>query len=317
MSRNRSVDHLLKRVVGISLAVVVVAVFTGYAVFRHQTPVTREDAVNRFRAHNDATTSGRYEVDPSRDRRRTRKGRGVRRDLVAAVRSGNSSSSASKDAASDDTATTAVEMTDQFDVMPAEGVYTYVGRGQESIHPVPPRAFPRVTQRIITHHDHNTWVEHHIFSEERASWTQISTSETGRLAHNQRNYIRIGPYDEDKMFPFEPPIRGVIFPHFVGQSWEGRFKGQTNDGEDYTGRYTVRAVDDSTWNVGGVDARVLGLEFSAEMEGEFNGTVTIKFWFAPRYGLTVREEYYADAKVGALTYWGEWFVELRSLKPRT
>ncbi len=34
------------------------------------------------------------------------------------------------------------------------------------------------------------------------------------------------------------------------------------------------------------------------------------------YGLTAREEYYADAKVGPSDYFGERSVELRSLQPR-
>lgn len=62
---------------------------------------------------------------------------------------------------------------------------------------------------------------------------------------------------------------------------------------------------------------VLGFDFFVDLKGEFNGTVRVKYWFAPRYGVTVREEYYAHAQVGPIKNWGEWFVKLRSLKPAT
>lgn len=119
----------------------------------------------------------------------------------------------------------------------------------------------------------------------------------------------------------------MLFPARVGQVWEGEFTGRTvnrgtsassaDEGEDYTGTYTVRMAGDEHWTIGGTRVRVLGYEFDVVLEGEFNGTVSVDYWFAPRYGLTVREEYWADAKVGPLDYYGHWFVKLRSLTPRT
>ena len=317
MSSDRASRRILKHVIGMIL-VVVIAAGAGYAVFRHQTPVSLRDAVDRFRSGNDARTSDRYEVHPSADRSRGDvRTRRSRFGSVEGERNGNRGGSNRSEAVADIVAAAGARLVEHFDVMPAEGVYTYVGRGRESVDPVPPREFPRVTQRIITHEDHDTWVEHHIFSEERASWTRHTVSETFRLVHGQRNYIKMGPYDEDKTFPFNPPIQTAVFPTHVGASWSDRSTGRTNDGEDYTATWTVKAVENSKWDIDGVRTRVLGFEFFVKLEGEFNGTVSVKYWYAPRYGLTVREEYYADAQVGPLKYWGEWFVRLRSLTPTT
>jgi hypothetical protein len=76
-------------------------------------------------------------------------------------------------------------------------------------------------------------------------------------------------------------------------------------------------VVDELWNVGGTRTRVLGYELDVVFEGDVSGTVSVNYWFSPHYGLTVREEYSADAKVGPFDYHGEWFVELRSFTPRS
>lgn len=317
MWRNRAAGRWLKLAAGVTLSLILLAALVGYAIFRKQTPVSLEEAIDRFRAGNDRSTSDAYKVSSSR-----KQDKGKPKPSSARMRIRNDPSTeplkeSLGDAVGDATGAAIDRDRSRFNVMPAEGVYTYVGRGEESIDPVPARHFPRVTQRIITHEDQDTWVEHHIFSEERASWSRHSTSQTRRVIHHQRNFIKIGPHDEDKTVPFHPPIQTAGFPYRPRERWEGRFTGQTNDGEHYTGTYAVEAVEDEKWDIGGTKTRVLGFEFFAEFVGEFNGTVKVNYWYAPRYGVTVREEYYADAQVGPLRYWGEWFVRLRSLHPAT
>ncbi len=109
----------------------------------------------------------------------------------------------------------------------------------------------------------------------------------------------------------------MFTPPGISEEWRGHFTGQTKKGERYEGTYEVRATEDATWSIDGVRLRVLGYHIDVRFDGDITGTVSVSYWIAPRYGLTVREEYYADAKVGPLDYFGEWSVELRSLQPRT
>lgn len=314
MADHGSVPRALSRVLAALVAVILVAGAAGYMIFRVQTPVSLNQAIERFRAANDGITSRRHQVNPTSDRAKKKPANRGREAPDRPREGSRRSTSATRLKRRPSVTQVSLPL---WDVMPAEGVYSYVGRGEESIWPVPPRKFPRFTQRLITHEGRNTWVENHLFSEERESWTRFSTSETGRLVHHQRNYIAIGHYEEDKIVPFHPPILALKFPPRVGHSWGGVSKGETNDGESYTGTWTVEVVADEHWTIGGTRARVVAYEFDIDLEGEFNGTVAVNVWLAPRYGLTVREEYDADAMIGPLKYNGKWFVELRSLEPRT
>lgn len=316
MSSNRPWIATAKRFLATVVATAALLAIGGFFMFRHQTPVTIEQAVERFRAGNDGTTSGRYEVH----RRRTRvPGRDsgaikVTRRESAGTRTIQGGSNRQGPAV------VASPRSPHFDVMPAEGVYLYEGSGREGVDPYS-RSFDPNTERIITHDDRDTWTEHHLFSQQRASWTKITTSETGRIVHGQRNDITIGPddaIDETRHFPFNPALQATVFPPpSTGTQWQGRFTGQTQKGESYTGSYEVRALEDGHWAIGGIQTRVLGYRMDVEFEGDVEGTVRVSYWFAPAYGVTVREDYRIDARVGIFDYWGEWFVTLRSLTPRT
>lgn len=295
----------------------IVLVAAGWAVWRQQTPVSVAQAVEHFRAANDDIASGRYEVEPNRSRPGPGGGPG-QRDIAkkpGAARVPQRGTLETQPGGS----VVAAAVTRHFDVMPAEGVYRYEGSGMESLQGLE-RNFPTDTERIIWHEDRDTWTEHHIFSEERESWTLLTTSESGRLAHHQRNDIKIGTgpsIDESRTISFTPPLQATLFPPTVGATWDGEFSGTTEKDESYTGTYRVRMIEDDTWTIGGVRSRVLGYDMDVEFEGEVAGTVRVKYWFAPRHGLTVRENYSADAKVGPLSYHGEWFVRLKSLSPVT
>lgn len=305
------------RLLAALILVVVVVGVGGWFLFRHQKPVTTKQAIELFRAGNDTTTSGRYEVG----REPRQKPAGLKKETAArGAGSHPVRSSTRKRSSSTDAAVITATRSPHFDIMPAEGVYLYRGTGREGIGPWN-RPLDRDSERIITHHDRDTWTEQHIFSEQRASWTKITIGETGRIVHGQRNDIRIGPNDainESRQFPFNPPLQATMFPPpSVDETWGGRFSGRTQRNETYTGTYTVRSVEDDVWTIGGTSTRVLGYVMDVELEGDVEGTVKVNYWFSPAYGLTVREDYRIDAKVGHLPpYFGEWSVRLLSLDPR-
>lgn len=294
-----------KRVIAAVAVIVVILFGYGYTVFNKQSPLSLDDVVDRFHALNDDVISGVQQVGTAEEP-------GV--DPAAPSR-GPRSASGDQEASSAEGSTPKTGGVLVIS-MPAEGVYTYDGTGSEGFGPVR-REFPKVSRRIFTREDADTWLEYHIFSEERASWTLLSTTPSRRLVHHQRNYVKIGPYEEDKTLPFVPPIQAALFPPRAGQSWGGEFTGTSNNDEDYTGRYQVKAVDDRVWEVGRVRTRVFGFEINVTFVGEFNGTASVNYWYSTEYGMSVREDYSATASIGPVVYQGEWSVRLRSLTPHT
>jgi hypothetical protein len=59
---------------------------------------------------------------------------------------------------------------------------------------------------------------------------------------------------------------------------------------EYRGTYKCRTFEVKEWKVGNTSVRVLGVLLDMELEGDINGTVTIKRWFSPSHGLNVRED---------------------------
>ena len=325
MAGQGSITRAVKRIFTALVAVVLLVGAVGYALFRIQTPVSLDQAVDEFRAGNDDTTAGTLTVGSHADQgaghrketKRAKKGRPVDRRAVNAAAS---SPASTRVRAPDGTVIAASDrQTVPFGVMPAEGVYSYRGTGEESFNSVG-RNFPtEVTSRSITHLDRDTWKEHHIFSEERASWTKITAGPEGRFVSHQRNLIAIGPiYKRDTTVPIQPPLHAVRYPPRVGERWSGEFEGRTRpEGEDYTGTYTVRMVGDEIWRVGDESVRVLGYETEVEFVGELSGHVTVKYWFSPFLGMTVHEDYRIDANASGLRYKAHWNVKLTSLHPAT
>ncbi len=323
MAARGSLKRPLTALIAVVFVVFVVGA-VGYFVFQIQTPVTLEDAVDRFRGGNDEVTAGTRTVGSPTDQK-THDSKGASRTSESPrrrLRIEGAPESAVAGARVRAPGGKVVTVSDQeavpFGVLPAEGVYSYVGEGEESFNGLK-REFPTDnTYRTVTHLANDTWKEQHIFSEERASWTKLTAGPEGRFVPYQRNLIVIGPYRRDTTVPFDPPMHAALFPPVVDQTWSGEFTGRTRpDGEDYTGTYTVRMTGDEVWRVGGEPVRVLGYELDVEFKGELNAVVNVKYWFSPFLGVTVHEDYSIDAAVLGLRYQAEWNVKLTSLQPAT
>jgi len=316
--RTGSVRRAVTRLLIIGAGAVLVLGATSYAIFRIQTPISLDTALERFHAGNDGVISERHSVDSrnvSKRRTTPTPGQSSRRSTGQGLAEGIRIGGAQGSQGSGISAERSLPV--RFDVIPSEGVYTFDGSGEESFNGIR-REFPPTSYRTITHQDPASWEEHHYFSEQRESWTRITVSTLGRVVHNQRNKIVIGPYPRDTDVPFRPPVRSAKFPPRSGQTWSGSFEGRTEpDGEDYMGTYEALSLGEEKWTVGSMGVRVVGFRLDFVFVGELNAEVTVEYWFAPGHGMTVHEDYSIDAKVGPLNYHGEWDVKLRSLVPST
>jgi len=194
-------------------------------------------------------------------------------------------------------------------VRPAEGVYSYKTDGHEGFEGIFDREFPPISHRTIIHTGPTTWSDHTIFSEERESWNTFEFTEGKRRVRSQRNRIKFAAYERDETVTFNPPILTTTYPWELGRTWRGTFSGETY------GSFEARTVRREYMTVGGEPVHAWADRLDVELHGRIEGEVTATRWLSPEYGLTLREEYRADARLGPIHYIAEWSVTLRSVRP--
>ncbi|MGH2808166.1 MAG: hypothetical protein ACRDKT_12935 [Actinomycetota bacterium] len=312
-------------VAGVLVMVLIVGA-GGYKLLTTATPVTRESALERFRAEisergdgsgdkraRGATQRGTVHSDRSRSEARSNDDRGSvassggdaaesEEVVAAAPAEQNSSSGRSKS----EPARPEAGFTPG---RPEEGVYSWATEGYESFNGSR-RQFPSETQRIVTHEGADGYVNHHYFSEERQSWSGVVVDERGYLISWQRNKIVFGPVTRDQTIRFDPPLRVGLYPAQVGDSWEGSWDGPTY------GDYSMRVFDHTTMTIGGTEVEVWALEMHMTLHGETEGRVLGRFWVNTERHLVVREYYRQDVESGPGSYRAEWDQTLKSLEPR-
>jgi len=288
------------------------------------TPVSHQKAIERF--HEERQAIGQHpEKEPApatTARSRKRPGRGPRASAKGAEVEGSAPStpvqgsgtpprSAKEEAPSKNVDKPAP---DPFPVMPlvvrpAEGVYTYRTDGHEGFVGIFDREFPPTSYRTIVHTGPSTWSDHTIFSEERESWSSFVFTQGQRRVPSQRNRIRFAAYERDETVTFEPPLLSTMYPWELGRTWRGTFSGETH------GSFDAETAHREYVTVGTERVPAWGDRLDVELHGRIEGEVTVTRWLSPEHGLTLREEYRADAYLGPLHYIAEWSVTLRSLRP--
>jgi hypothetical protein len=196
-------------------------------------------------------------------------------------------------------------------VRPAEGVYAYRTEGHEGFVGIFDREFPPTSHRSIVHTGPTSWSDHTIFSEERESWSVFGFEERSRLVHSQRNRIVFAGYTEDKTVTFDPPLVSSRVPWQAGRAWSGEFSGDTY------GSYEAETVGKELLQIGSERVMAWRDHLHVELHGDIEGVADVTRWLSPTHGVTLREEYRADAYIGPLHYVAEWSVTLRSLQPAT
>ena len=194
-------------------------------------------------------------------------------------------------------------------VRPAEGVYSYRTDGHEGFEGIFDREFPPTSYRTIVHTAPSTWSDHTIFSEERESWNSFEFGQAQRRVRFQRNRIKFAAYERDETVTFNPPLLSTMYPWELGRTWRGTFSGETY------GSFEARTARREYVTVGAERVRAWADRLDVVLHGRIEGEVTATRWLSPDHGLTLREEYRADAWLGPIHYIAEWSVTLRSLRP--
>jgi hypothetical protein len=172
------------------------------------------------------------------------------------------------------------------------------------------RDLPPRSHRVITHQGDNAWTEHHIFSEEREQWMEMSISPEGVSARSVRNRVEMGPVEVDNTITFDPVMFVARYPSRVGQTWEGSWSGKTS------GSYTARTFERTTLVIEGEEIDVYASEVIMEMRGEVEGRATTRSWYSLEHRMVVKQYQKMDVSTGPADYRSEWTGQVLSLTPQ-
>lgn len=303
------------------LTLLLAALLVGGFAFRamtRNTPVTREEAVQQFAE--DKREAQRATTATAGKTPRPKPGDGGKgapaRPVVAKHRSAAPAPSAEKPGVDSTSVATTSASTIPTKV-PEEGTYAYSGGGRERF-AFYERGMPKESFRTIVHQGHRRWSEHHLFSDQRESWTYYSLSPEARLTYSQRNKVVFSKIERDVTLTFSRPLRSSIFPWVAGRTWSGEIHGRASgdeSGEVY-GQYAASTIEHSTLTIEGRAVETWVGHARLELHGAIEGEVDVTRWLMPSTGLTVREEYDADLELASgVTYMAQWHVQLASLQP--
>lgn len=295
-----------------------------YSSMKSSTSVSTEDVLAEFQATEGAATGAlRQEKTASRKSERgERRERGDKADDRGGQTDRRGSSGSGHDdriaaAPGNDRATRAAAEPDRKRSQrtatahpPREGVYAWEVDGYEQA-PGVRRDLPQRSHRVINHEGSGAWVEHHIFSEEKEQWMNLSLQRDGVTATAVRNRVEMGPVEEDNTVVYNPPVYVARVPHELGRTWKGSWEGKTS------GTYTARTFDHTTIVIQGEKIEVWASEVVMEMRGELRGTATTRSWYSPRYSMVVKQYQIVDIESGPGSYRSEWTGQVLSVTPQT
>lgn len=193
---------------------------------------------------------------------------------------------------------------------PEPGVYLWRTEGFEEAVGIR-RQFPPESYRALTVKDALTYTYKHLYSSEHEEWFGVRVSEKGSEAFDIRTKVVFGPFGEEVTVTFDPPMAFVILPFEIGRSWQGTWSGSTY------GDYSARTFERTTLRIEDEDVEVWASEHLINMHGEIEGKQTLKTWMSPKYRTMVREEYVVTGRLKGRpgTYHGEWTNTLLSVHP--
>lgn len=192
---------------------------------------------------------------------------------------------------------------------PEDGVYAWSVDGYEQA-PGIRRDLPSRSHRVITHEGKDAWSEHHIFSEEREQWMNLSVSPEGVMARSVRNRVEMGPVEVDNTVVFDPVMFVARYPSKVGQTWRGSWSGDTS------GSYTARTFEKTTVVIEGEPIEVYASEVVMDMRGEVEGRVITRSWYSLQHRMVVKQYQKLDVTSRPGDYRSEWTGQVLSLQPQ-
>jgi hypothetical protein len=191
---------------------------------------------------------------------------------------------------------------------PRPGVYTYRTVGYEEA--TFSRDYPPESQRIIDTSD-GAYKNHHIFSQEHEEWYALRPTARGAEMLYRRLHITFGPLTVDDTVTLKPPLLAVAVPYQLGRTWKGSWSGITS------GTYTAKTIAHRTIRIGDEDVDVWVNQLKLTTHGEYEGTVDVKLWYAPRLGTTAREDGVYEIRPSDMpvTYHSKYTITLESTDP--
>lgn len=322
----------LKAPIAFGLAVTLaLAGALAYSSMRSSTAVSAEDALAQFQtsreSSQDRNAGGSEATSDPRSRQKKRKSK--RAQLSTSKRSGHRVEAAAADVGpGDDRASSAerpspaterersgsggtrAQRRPRRPQRPSEGVYAWQVDGYEQA-PGVRRDLPSQSHRVINHVGSNSWVEHHIFSEEKEQWMNLDLHAEGVTASEVRNRVVMGPVEEDNTVVYNPPVFVARLPNEVGRTWKGSWQGRTS------GSYTGRTFDHTSVVIQGENVEVWASEIVMTMRGEIKGTATTRSWYSPKYSMVVKQYQIVDIESGPGSYRSEWTGQVLSVRPQT
>ena len=311
---------------GIAFAVVVALSIGGslmYASMKRSTAVSAEDALAEFTASNEAANekTKRRPKSPARPDRKDQApepGGDPRTKSASTVNAPSERSAPSARADSKPLSGSAPaaaprkerrNATHNEPSPPEDGVYAWSVDGYEQA-PGVRRDLPSRSHRVITHTGAKSWTEHHIFSEQREQWMDMSVSPDGVMAHSVRNRVEMGPVEVDNTIVFDPVMFVARYPSEVGQTWRGSWSGKTS------GSYTARTFEKTTVVVEGQEIEVYASEVVMDMRGEVEGRAITRSWYSVGHRMVVKQYQKMDVTSGPGEYRSEWTGQVLSLQPQ-
>lgn len=292
------------------LVVVTLGLAGGRTILLQSSPVSTVQALEAYRS-----TTDRNQSSPDHEARQGRfeQPRRMRKadpEVVEISQVGASPSPQTRPGADGSgSAPTAAPKARREKARPADGVYLWDVEGYEEASGGTRRELPPRSHRIITHGAHGSWVEHHIFSDQREEWFEGGRSGSGFVSHAVRNRVQFGPVEVDRTVTFDPDLVAARLPFRINETWSGKWTGRTE------GEYRARVFEHAHLTFDGERVEVWGTEVVMSMRGEVEGEVLTRSWIAPAYGLVVKQEQRMTVESGPGTYHMEWIGQVTSLTP--
>lgn len=293
------------------LVVVALGLVGARALLLQSRPVPTAEALEAYRAalHRERSQVSGDGAGPRRLAQRT----AIRKSHTETVAMPQVVASPSPQARSGDdgsgSAPTAAPRARREETRPDDGVYLWEVQGYEEASGGTRRELPERSHRIITHGGRGSWVEHHIFSDQREEWFEGGRSGSGFVSHAVRNRVQFGPVEVDRTVTFDPDLLAARLPFRINETWSGKWTGRTE------GEYRARVFEHAHFIFDGERVEVWGTEVVMTMRGEVEGEVITRSWIAPAYDLVVKQEQRMTVESGPGTYHTEWTGRVTSLTP--
>jgi hypothetical protein len=176
------------------------------------------------------------------------------------------------------------------------------------------RDLPRVGQRTIQSMSDRSWLNRHFYSQEHTEEFDVSNDAGGVYNSRYKVDLQFGPIHGGTELRMEPPIRFASWPMSIGLGWKGAWTDANREGD---GEYECKTVAKEELKIGGQPAKTWVVDCHLKLKGpEVSGDVLLKFWLNPERRNTSQEYYEQALQTPQGPYSSKWMVTPASLSPK-